>query len=303
MNGAGMPTDAPLDSTDPWDDIARELTTDSDQPEEAGAEQAPVEEAPVEEAPVEEAPVEEAPVEETPAEEPSSAENESEAGSVAPEEAKPQVTEGAADWNFLASELGIESGGPPPLTQENPADELFVDFTPTVLEDDEPVPFTDEGSDVEAEKELADDSDPSSSPEESPRPRRQRGRRRGSRGRGRRTESENESSGDDPDRATSEHEADGESEETEKPTRRRRSRRRGKRGGTDRQEEEREVDVAEVDSENEDSEEEEGLAKPTHRKIPTWGEAISVVVEANIEGRSKDSGRKGGRGAKKKGRR
>lgn len=296
MNGAAMPTDAPLDSTDPWDDIARELTTEGEQSDET-ANESPAEKAVAHEAPLEEPPVEEAPVGES-----AHAADERSADEPVAQETDLTGTEnaagkeGSADWNFLASELGLESGGPPPLKEENPADELFSDFTPTVLEEDQPVPFTDDEPSTDDEGQSSDDDDEASSREQSRRPTRQRGSRRGRR---HRTEKEDEATGDDGETRAAEKVPEGESPDAEKPTRRRRSRRRGKRGGTD----SREVGVDEVGSESEDSEKEEASAKPTHRKIPTWGEAISVVVEANIEGRGKDSGRKAGRGPKKKGRR
>ena len=89
-----------------------------------------------------------------------------------------------------------------------------------------------------------------------------------------------------------------EAEAEEKPNRRRRSRRRGRRGGKDRPDDKEEGSADSTagedgDAVSDDGEvaEEEATDKPReggkHRKIPTWGEAISVVVDANMSSRAK----------------
>ncbi|MCH7727745.1 MAG: hypothetical protein IH991_14885, partial [Planctomycetes bacterium] len=53
-----------------------------------------------------------------------------------------------------------------------------------------------------------------------------------------------------------------------------------------------------AESTSEDGENADEKAK--HRKIPTWNEAISVVVERNVQAHSKDDSGKRGRGRGKR---
>jgi hypothetical protein len=58
-----------------------------------------------------------------------------------------------------------------------------------------------------------------------------------------------------------------------------------------------------VDDEPSEHDLEEG--HPTHRRIPTWGDAIGSIVDANLASRTSDSGRgphRGGRGRGGRGR-
>ena len=85
----------------------------------------------------------------------------------------------------------------------------------------------------------------------------------------------------------------------EKPAKRRRSRRRGKRGGKERTENVEAVaggDEADFGEDSEEDQAEESKDASKHRKIPTWGEAIAVVVNANIESRGQAGSSKPARG-------
>ena len=231
----------------------------------------------------------------------------------AKEEAAVEPEEGAVGWNFLAEELGIRGSSEAPIAEENPADKLFADYTPTYIEPD--APSGDAVEEVEPEENVRDgfgdglDSDSDAGEDRPKRPRR-RGRRRSGRRRGGKTETERESAEATPAESGGEEEssrATGEAESDEKSGRRRRPRRRGRRGGKERSPGE-DVENADVDAEaDEEAGEEadvptedqaEGNTKEPvkHRKIPTWGEAISVVVEANIESRSKQPASKASKG-------
>ena len=227
----------------------------------------------------------------------------------AKEEAAVQPEEGAVGWNFLAEELGIRGSDEAPVAEENPADKLFADFTPTHIEPD--APSGDAAEEAEPEESVSDgfgeglaaDSDAG---EERPKRPRRRGRRRSGRRRGGKTETERESAEATPAESGGEEEssqATGEAESDEKSGRRRRPRRRGRRGGKERSPgddvENADVDaeaVEEADGSTEDQAEENAKEPVKHRKIPTWGEAISVVVEANIESRSKQPASKPSKG-------
>ena len=214
--------------------------------------------------------------------------------------ADPEPEEGAVGWNFLAQELGIQEVGEAPVAQENPADKLFADYTPSYIEPE--TPSSETAEDVEPEDSGADgfgdglglESDTEEQPAKRPR---RRGRRRSGRRRGSKTESEADSTESSIEDRSVEDEVSSEASDAvseEKSGRRRRSRRRGRRGGKERSPEE-EVEKTESNSgseaESDSGAQEEADEKPKepvkHRKIPTWGEAISVVVEANLASRSK----------------
>lgn len=133
--------------------------------------------------------------------------------------------------------------------------------------------------------------------------RRRRGRRRG-RGRGKSTSSEaaeesddaTEEPSDDDEQLSEAVESDG---EQERSGRKRRSRRRRKPVDSD---------VADVETDDLDDEAEEGDSSPrrapSHKNIPSWLDAIGVVVDSNIAARSerKRSSRSNGRGGRGSGR-
>ncbi len=279
------------EQNDPWDSFAREL----------GAENEPLDE--IAEAPTEE-PAEDVGQEpvEVAAEEPAE-----EVAEEVAEEAGAEPEEGSVSWNFLAEELGIKDAGTEPVAAATPADEIFSDYTPTYIEPDseDGPPANDDTEEEDAVDEFGQGLDGEDEQEPARRPRR-RGRRRSGRGRSTRETPTDDSGGDSAeptgaaDDGTEENDAEGE----EKPSRRRRSRRRGKRGGKERADG-NDAEASEVPSEDSAESPEgdsDGAAKEgsKHRKIPTWGEAISVVVDANMTTRSKQPASKPAKGRRRK---
>lgn len=280
-----MPIDESLKPDDPWSDFAREVGAEGEQSSFETVETADVFETETETTGAETGNSEAGQVEaeEPPAEEPL------ESTKADPESSA--LEEGSASWDFLATELGLEGSRAPPEPETNPADDMFSDYTPTVLE--EVAEVAAEEPNAPAEVELKS------------------GRRKRSRGRGRRRSSrasESMTDGEDKqgEEATVEAGAEsvGDEEESadaaEKPARRRRGRRRGKRGDSDPDEKgkgaskEGSGNGKESGAKGEADSPEDSAEETRHRKIPTWGEAISVVVDSNIDSRGKNAPSKKG---------
>jgi hypothetical protein len=51
-----------------------------------------------------------------------------------------------------------------------------------------------------------------------------------------------------------------------------------------------------VDDDDDDSEDGEPGGELAHRKLPSWAEAIDVIVQSNLAGRSKSRGPRSGNG-------
>ncbi len=196
-----------------------------------------------------------------------------------------------------------------------------IDFGEATLIDVEDIEVIDEPETVDAS--LGETVDAESKDEAQPGRRRKRRR-----GRRRRRGQESEKQGDERagERGETVIEDEGQAEaseeleeaaEAERPTtderqgRRRRRRRRG--SGRDRTDDaaapserdssDDEADTTDIDDDTEsDAEDNQGGAGSSgasgakHRKIPTWQEAINVVISANMEGRSKSDDHSGRRG-------
>jgi hypothetical protein len=196
---------------------------------------------------------------------------------------------------------------------------LFTEGEEAVFSED--IPDASEGSDVEGEE--GDNKE-----------RRPRRRRRGGRGRGRKSErSETGEEGaieettldDDAIIIGEGEDAAGESEEGEATTEKRRRRRRPRGGRTRRdeegeatgeadesqvrrriaahvgEEEDDEDDDTDDDLDAEDGDSEEG-GRASHRNLPTWNDAIGVIVEGNLAQRSKAPAKQQGAPARGRGR-
>jgi len=298
-----MPNPDFSEQSDPWDSFARELgaeeATDADESLSPEGDQVSDE---VGEGQSQEADVEtEVPVN-SPSPEAESLPDDSDTSKAVVDQS-PQATEptepeeGSVDWNFLAQELGIKEAGDAPEPAENPADKLFADYTPSYIEPDEPDqdPADETRGDDPVEDGFSDGLvGESEVAEEKAKTPRRRGRRRSGRRRGDRNDAADGPNEDDASesliQASDEPETE-EAESSEKTGRRRRPRRRGRRGGKERSgSDESTAEESEVKADSggaTDSVEEEPKEPVKHRKIPTWGEAIGVVVEANLESRSK----------------
>ena len=293
-----MPNADFSEQNDPWDSFAREISGEPEapaDPAESGSTEAP-DETSAEPAPD----AAEEPADDSVDAATTDPGNEEAAPVEAPEEEATPVepAEGDVSWNFLAEELGIKDAGTEPTERTNPADELFSDYTPTVLEEDEPSVQ----ADVANEESEFGEGVESESTDEAERPRRRRrGRRRSGRGRSTSEKSDDsDGNGGDLEATVAEEESAEENQSEaseEKPARRRRSRRRGKRGGKERNDS---PDVDDDDDLGEEASGDESKEPSKHRKIPTWGEAISVVVDANIEAHAKKPANKPSKGRRSK---
>ncbi|MEM8943993.1 MAG: hypothetical protein AAGD11_02335 [Planctomycetota bacterium] len=180
---------------------------------------------------------------------------------------------------------------------------------------------SDEGDEVARSLEIESSADADSASEdgEEDRPKRKRSRRRRRGGRGRKSAGDQatddqvaaeEAAVDGSLEGSSESEPgeDGSTEDESKKPRRRRSRRRKRTDEkSDEKSDEALASASAVDGEDADDELDDedrpraaGRGRQRHRNIPTWSEAIGVIVDSNLEQRAKAPSRsqssRGGRG-------
>ncbi len=142
--------------------------------------------------------------------------------------------------------------------------------------------------------------EPDQSEEEEDRPKRKRARRRRRGGRGRKSadlEASNETASDADEKKAEELAEDGDSP---RPKRRRRRRSRGSADGGDGQSAAEDQLEEAVTGEDNDEGENPRRGRQRHRNIPTWSEAIGMIVDSNLEERAKSPSKpqssRGGRG-------
>jgi ribonuclease E len=181
------------------------------------------------------------------------------------EEEESEVMEGERELVEAAEEMGV-------------ADDLFGDVEEEVAAE----------ADVETEE-----GEPSGDEERRPRRRRRRRTRRGEK-----PSREQAEAADEADESETEDEEDAaasvsefaddlfledEDETEEREERPRRGRRRRPAAAED--------EAAEIDEDEEEDElDSGGEPRPAHRKIPTWEDAVSVVVDLNLESRARSPG-------------
>lgn len=203
-------------------------------------------------------------------------------------------------------------------------DDIADDNGDTELE-----PLEDLDDSVLVSTEEKDDTSPTTSDKDSTsdgeRGKRRRGRRGRGRGRGRGKDREPQSTTTSDDSSKTEEiesvdrdsqpsdepsdEPSNEGDESSRRPRRRRRRGRGSRTGSEpshpTSEEssiDTELDAQDLPVEDEDESDLEGDERPRHRSVPTWLDAITVVIDRNIESHSKSNSssrggsRRGGRG-------
>jgi hypothetical protein len=214
---------------------------------------------------------------------------------------------GASAWGSAMAPLRREK-------KPDPVEESASD--PETLDDDL---FGDELVDVEFAE--GDDSDVLAEAETTERPKRKRSRRR--RGRGKKVSDETTESIEEEKDSTSEKSSADDSEledETARPKRRRRRRSRRKpdaeENGAEPLDDAAASDNTEYDADDDDDDDDvsyagskkSGRGRPVHQNLPTWQEAVGMIVDANLESRAKSpskpsSPRGRGRGRGGRGRR
>jgi ribonuclease E len=235
-----------------------------------------------------------------------------EADEEAVEEAKPEefaaVEEPSdtRDWAPPAEdEERIEVAQEEPVAEE----EAETDQDPLSLDSE---PFVDEVAealDLETDEEIEEAEATQGQEEAPPRPRR---RRRGGRRRRRADAPDADSTAtEDVEEAEPKEEMEVDREEEAavadegppEPTtrKRRRRRRRAPRGEREAGEPKDAAEDADLDDEDDDGEElpegaDQGRRAAKHRKIPSWAEAIGVIIEGNLASRSRGQGGSRGRG-------
>jgi ribonuclease E len=227
---------------------------------------------------------------------------------------QPDLQEEPGTVEVSAGEAPVEDLLDAELDDDSPLDEdpLAVASEPFVEEVESAFDFVDKGAESEAEETDADSEDED---EERERPRRRRRRR----GRRRRRDEVDETVMDEEDddvEATGEpdddvmvdspmdadEEAQEDGEQERQPRRRRRRRRRP---ASPKDAEETSSDetadleaVGDADQDDSETRAARTEARGKHRKIPSWNEAVDVIVTTNLANRQRSSGGSRGKGRK-----
>ena len=214
-----------------------------------------------------------------------------------------------SDWSALASDLGIEVETPP-------VEVASQSSAPAVpVSDASPVSTPVDDADAENTKTIKDAPDGATQVAKSegaggdrPARRRRRGGRGGSRRRAPNQDGEQQQDGAAATDTTRDVAPAKDGESSGEPRRRRRRRRRTRGADQDRnadagarESSSRDASADDLDTDGEESgdgRETSETPQQKHRKIPSWEDAVGLVVNANLEARTKSPGgeKKGGRG-------